>query len=58
MVFSRAKSHEQAEQWDLAFWQSLSPAERLSAHVAILRDVALVQQAHINHQENTDGSSQ
>lgn len=34
-----AHSHEEAEQWDLEFWQSLTPQQRLEAHVAILEDV-------------------
>jgi len=37
-----ANSHEEAEQWDLEFWQSLSPQERLAALEAIKRDVQKV----------------
>jgi len=37
-----AHSHEEAEEWDLAFWQSQSPQERLSALVAIHRDIEKV----------------
>lgn len=43
MVGHRATSHEDAERWDLEFWQSLTPEERLSALVAIRRDVELVE---------------
>lgn len=34
-----AKSHEEAEQWGLEFWQSKAPQERLSALVEIHRDI-------------------
>ncbi len=43
MVGHRAASHEEAEAWDLDFWQSQTPQERLSALVAIRRDVELVE---------------
>ena len=42
MVAYRATSFEEAEAWDLDFWQSRSPEERLSALVAIRRDVEKV----------------
>jgi hypothetical protein len=42
MVTNRARSHDEAEDWDLRFWQSLSPQQRLSALVAIHRDVEKV----------------
>jgi hypothetical protein len=32
-------SFEEAERWDLQYWQSLPPASRLSALVAIRRDI-------------------
>ncbi len=44
-VGNRAKSFAEAEEWDLAFWQSKTPEERLSALVAIRRDVELAQAA-------------
>jgi hypothetical protein len=37
-----SRSFEEAEQWDLEYWQSLPPASRLSALVAIRRDIAKV----------------
>ncbi|HET6614222.1 MAG TPA: hypothetical protein VFG83_19620 [Kofleriaceae bacterium] len=37
-----AHSHAEAERWDLEFWLRLSPQQRLSALVAIVRDVAAV----------------
>lgn len=43
MVAHRAKSFEDAERWDLEFWQSVTPEERLSALVAIRQDVELVE---------------
>jgi len=43
MVAHRATSWQDAERWDLEFWQSVSPEERLSALVAIRRDVELVE---------------
>ncbi len=42
IVGNVANSHEEAEQWDLKFWQSLSPQERLAALEAIKRDVQKV----------------
>jgi len=43
MVAHRATSVEDAEAWDLEFWQSQTPEERLSAYAALRRDVELVQ---------------
>jgi len=45
MVAHRAASFEEAEAWDLDFWQQRTPEERLSALVAIRRDVELVEAA-------------
>jgi len=45
LVAHRAASHAEAEAWDLEFWQSRTPEERLSALVAIRRDVDLVEAA-------------
>ena len=42
MVVHRASSFEEAERWDLEYWQSRTPAERLSALVAIHRDIAKI----------------
>ena len=42
IVGNVAKNHEEADQWDLEFWQSLSPQERLAALEAIKRDVEKV----------------
>jgi hypothetical protein len=43
LVAHRAIDHQDAEEWDLDFWQSRSPEERLSALVAIRRDVEVVE---------------
>ena len=39
MVVNRAANFEEAEAWDLDFWQRQSPEQRLSAFMAIRRDV-------------------
>jgi hypothetical protein len=43
LVAHRATDHQDAEEWDLEFWQSRTPEERLSALVAIRRDVEVVE---------------
>ncbi len=43
IVANRALNFQEAEEWDLEFWQQQGPEARLSALVAIHRDVALVQ---------------
>ena len=45
MDVHRATSFADAEAWDLDFWQSVTPEERLSALVAIRRDVEVVEAA-------------
>jgi len=45
MVANRARSFDEADDWDLEIRQSRTPHERLSALVAILRDVELVEAA-------------
>ncbi len=45
MITHQAGSYEDAEAWDLAFWQSKSPAERLQAYMAIREDVEKVERA-------------
>ncbi len=45
MVAHVTTSFEDAEAWDLDFWQKMTPEERLSALVAIRRDVELVEAA-------------
>jgi hypothetical protein len=45
MVAHVATSFEDAAAWDLDFWQRVTPEERLSALVAIRRDVEVVEAA-------------
>ncbi|MBN1961979.1 MAG: hypothetical protein JW841_13620 [Deltaproteobacteria bacterium] len=42
LVSNVAKSYAEAERWDLEYWQSLTPQARLSALMAIHRDIASV----------------
>ena len=44
MVVHRAGDFEAAEAWDLDFWQKQTPQQRLSALVAIRKDVLKVRQ--------------
>ena len=44
MVGHVAKNFAEAEAWDLEFWQSLTPQERVAAAGAIQHDVELVEQ--------------
>jgi hypothetical protein len=54
MVGHRATSHEDAERWDLEFWQSLTPEDRLSALVAIRRDVEAVEAGRARPTEDVE----
>ncbi len=45
MEVHRAHSFAEADAWDLDYWQRRTPEERLSALVAIRRDVELAQAA-------------
>lgn len=51
MVAHRAVNFEDAERWDLEYWQAKTPQERLSALVAIRVDVAKAEHArrHYEH---------
>ena len=42
MVVHRARDFDDAERWDLEYWQSQTPAARLAALAAIHRDVEKV----------------
>lgn len=50
IVAHRASGFQDAEKWDLEFWQRQTPEQRLSALVAIRRDVMKVQQARIKNE--------
>jgi len=39
IVANMARNFKDAENWDLDFWQDLSPEQRLSALVAIRKDI-------------------
>ena len=43
IVANRAANFQDAENWDLDFWQSQTPEKRLSALVAIRKDIAKVE---------------
>jgi len=45
IVVHRSRSFAEADQWDLEYWQAMSPEERLDAFVALREDVALIQRA-------------
>lgn len=51
MVANRAASFEEAEAWDLDYWQQQSPEQRLSAFVAIRRDVDKVMKARLSKEK-------
>lgn len=51
MEANRAKDFQAAEDWDLDFWQRRTPQERLSALVAIRRDVKKVQEGREKENE-------
>jgi hypothetical protein len=48
IVAHRAANYRDAEEWDLDFWQSQSPEQRLSALVAIRRDVDKVTKGRLS----------
>ena len=54
IVAHRATSFEDAEKWDLDFWQSQTPEQRLSALVAIRKDVAKVQKCRLQSDKTGD----
>lgn len=54
IVAHRAKSFAEAERWDLEYWQSRTPEERLSALVHIRHDVELAQAARRADREPSD----
>ena len=45
LVANRAMSFEEAEAWDLDFWQQAGPEARLSALVALREDFELIEAA-------------
>lgn len=53
MEVNRAADFKAAEDWDLDFWQSKTPQQRLSALVAIRKDVLKVQKARKQNKSPT-----
>ena len=53
IVTHRAKGFEDAESWDLAFWQSKTPQERLSALISIREDVAKAEQSRRSYEQRS-----
>lgn len=49
IVANRTSSFQDAEKWDLDFWQKQTPEQRLSALVAIRMDVKKVKQARMKN---------
>jgi hypothetical protein len=45
IVTNKAASFAEADAWDLAYWQGLTPAQRLDAFVALREDVRKAQEA-------------
>lgn len=45
MVAHRSANFAEADQWDLDYWQSRTPQERIEAYVAIREDVKKVEKA-------------
>ncbi|MDM8517969.1 hypothetical protein QUF76_17365 [Desulfobacterales bacterium HSG16] len=45
MVANLAADFQEAEEWDLDFWQKQTPQQRLSALVAIRNDILKVSKA-------------
>jgi hypothetical protein len=43
MQSHRSRDFAEAERWDLEYWQKQTPEQRLSALVAIRKDVAMVE---------------
>jgi ribosomal protein S6 len=57
MVANRADGFKAAEDWDLDFWQSQTPQQRLSALVAIRKDVLKVMNARTAQDKSSKESS-
>jgi hypothetical protein len=54
MVANSAHGPEEAEAWDLEFWQAVGPEARLAALVAIHEDVARAETARARADESGD----
>ncbi|MCX7045125.1 MAG: hypothetical protein NTX50_06535 [Candidatus Sumerlaeota bacterium] len=47
MVGHRAANFEEAEKWDLEFWQSQTPQQRLEALMAIFQDMIQIEKGKL-----------
>ncbi len=54
IVAHRAANFKDAENWDLDFWQSRTPEQRLSALVAIRADVRKVEMARLQNKRTAE----
>ena len=55
IVVNRAKNFNEAEKWDLEFWLNQTPEERLTAFVALRKDVERVRKNHPEYQALPEG---
>lgn len=51
IVAHRSKNFDEAERWDLEYWQSRTPQERLAALIDIRADVEKVEQARRHYEQ-------
>jgi hypothetical protein len=54
IVIHLARNFDEAEKWDLEFWQNQSPEMRLSAFVALRKDVEKVKKKRSNLLKDED----
>ena len=54
IVAHRATDFKDAENWDLDFWQGQTPEQRLSALVAIHKDVRKVELARLQNKRTAE----
>ena len=54
IVAQRAADFKDAENWDLDFWQSQTPEQRLSALVALRRDIMQVEKARLQNKRSAE----
>ena len=54
LVANRAMSVEEAEAWDLDFWQQAGPEARLSALVALREDLDLIEAARSQNNDRRE----
>ncbi|MBN2802586.1 MAG: hypothetical protein JXR91_05805 [Deltaproteobacteria bacterium] len=52
MKSHKSSTYEESEKWDLEYWLSCTPDQRLAAHVAILNDVEIVKNSALKDSNN------